>query len=229
MWGLINSNVRVVQALVELLTDWELIGSSVDDAASDLTASPDVVHFISSYSKSQMLNSPERTQMYEHFPSARHHLSYFIMKLWTHGHMQEWLTAACLSYFNKLFFSPDDGKIFCAHMETQIIMTWIQNWSALQVIVTTYESVSVMNPDRCSCVCMSTDTWPTQSSPPCAPLSFPWSIAPPASSSSAMLTTTNTSPWRSGPPASASRSVSIDWSPEHRNSELLSLSQNEMI
>lgn len=62
----------------------------------------------------------------------------------------------------------------------------------------------------CLCVCLPADTWPTQSSPPCALLSSPWSTAPPASSRSATPTATNTSPWRSGPHASASRSVSIN-------------------
>lgn len=62
----------------------------------------------------------------------------------------------------------------------------------------------------CCPVCLLPDIWPTQSSPLCARLSFPWSIAPPASLSSAMLTLTNTSPWRSGPPALASRTVSTE-------------------
>lgn len=62
----------------------------------------------------------------------------------------------------------------------------------------------------CCPVCVLPDIWPTQNSPLCARLSFPWSIAPPASLSSAMLTLTNTSPWRSGPPALASRTVSTE-------------------
>lgn len=62
----------------------------------------------------------------------------------------------------------------------------------------------------CCPVCLLPDISPTQSSPLCARLSFPWSIAPPASLSSAMLTLTNTSPWRSGPPALASRTVSTE-------------------
>lgn len=62
----------------------------------------------------------------------------------------------------------------------------------------------------CCPVCVLPDIWPTQSSPLCALLSFPWSIAPPASLSSAMLMRTNTSPWRSGLPALASKTVSTE-------------------
>ncbi|GLD69770.1 SPARC protein [Lates japonicus] len=67
---------------------------------------------------------------------------------------------------------------------------------------------------------------PHRAGSPARPPSFPWSIAPPASSSSATPTMTNTSLWRSGPPASASRSRM--WT-KTSSSELLTCSSRHLL
>lgn len=105
--------------------------------------------------------------------------------------------------FGQLDQHPVDGYVPGRPSETSSTHTWSANRQQ--------EMTKVCVCCRYWLSCCSPDTWPTRSSPRCAPPSFPWSIAPPVSLRSATLTKTSTSPWRSGPPASASKSVSVEF------------------